>query len=338
MQGLKRLQDFAVSDEVGRRTQAMWAIVALVVVIVLVLVVGVFYLRPVGRAEYRAHMFESGGITSGTEVRVAGIPVGNVTDVTLADERVDVRLSVDSSVFVGDQTSLQVRMLTVVGGAYVALLPAGNEPLGDTVIPGDRTSVPYSMSEVLDNAAKTATKIDATKMRGAAVAATDALDSAPGAVQQTVPDVEKLTALLDDQQQQVRSLAALGSEYTSELAGEQQVLEQMIRRIRAVLPVMVGYQDRGIVTYDALAELVLYVGDILGEPYQKRFSGPLHRLVESASATKETADRMDGAITMLKSMVDKLSAAAHPNGVSADFGDQVLDSSVVCIPIAGRSC
>ena len=338
MQGLKRLQDFAVSDEVGRRTQAMWAIVALGVVIVLVIVVGVLYLRPAGRAEYRAHMFESGGITSGTEVRVAGIPVGNVTEVTLADERVDVRLSVDSSVFVGDQSSLQVRMLTVVGGAYVALLPAGSKPLGLTAIPGERTSVPYSMSEVLDNAAKTATQIDATKMREAAVAATDALDSAPGAVQQIVPDVEKLTALLDDQQEQVKSLAALGSEYTSELAGEQQVLEQMIRRIRAVLPVMVGYKDRGIVTYDALAELVLYVGDILGEPYQKRFSGPLHRLVESASATKETADRMDGAITMLKSMVDKLSAAAHPNGVSADFGDQVLDSSVVCIPIAGRTC
>ncbi|WP_132992708.1 MlaD family protein [Gordonia zhaorongruii] len=337
MQGLKRFQDFAVSDEVGSRTQAMWAIVTLVVVVVVVVVIGFFYLRPVGRTEYRVQMSESGGITSSTEVRVAGIPVGDVTEVKLADQHVDVRLSVESSVFLGDQTSAQVRMLTVVGGAYVALLPAGDEPLGDTVIPKERTTVPYSMSEVLDDASRTVQQIDAKKMRKAAVAATDTLDSAPGALRRIVPDVEKLMALLDDQQRQVESLASLGGEYTTELAGEQEALEQMIGRIRAVLPVMVGYKDRGIVTYDALSELVLYVGDVLGEPYQKRFKQPLHRLVESASATKATADRMNEVITMLKGMVDKLSAAAHPKGVALDFGDRVLDGAV-CIPIAGRKC
>lgn len=338
MQGVKRFQDFTVRDEVDRRTEGIWAVVALIVVAVLVVVIAVVYLRPPGRVEYRASLDESGGVVAGTEVRVAGIPVGKVTEVRLHDDRVDVAMSITGDVFGGDQTSLEVRMLTVVGGAYVALLPAGGKPLGDGVIPAGRTSVPYSTSEVLDAAAQTVEDIDAMTMRRAAITVTESLDSAPGSVRQIAGDVEKLTGLLDEQHRQVEAVASLGAEYTTELAAQQDLLREMIGRIRAVLPVMVGYKDRAIVTYDALGEMVLYVGDILGEPYEKRFKQPLHQIVDSASATKVTVEQMGEAIDSLKAMVDGLSAVAGPRGVTLDFGDLVIDDSTVCIPIAGRSC
>ncbi|MFM9378924.1 MlaD family protein [Gordonia sp. VNK21] len=335
---MKRLQAFAVQDETDPRTEVLWALAALVVVVVLTVVLAVVYLRPPGRVEYRARLEESGGVVTGTEVRVAGIPVGKVVDVTLRDDRVDVRMAVEDTVFIGDQTSLQVRMLTVVGGAYVALLPAGVQPLGSAAIPAARTSIPYSTSEVLNAAAQTVEDIDAMKLRRAAVRVTDSLDSAPGAVRSIADDVETLTALLDEQQGQVTALASLGAEYTSQLAAQQDMLEQMIQRIRAVLPVMIGYKDRGILTYDALGEMVLYVGDILGDPYMKRLKMPLEELVTSATATKDTAERMGSAIDSLKQLVDGLSAVAHPGGLRMDFGEQVVDDSAICIPIAGRSC
>ncbi|MEP9414967.1 MlaD family protein [Gordonia sp. VNQ95] len=339
-----RIEDFAVRDEIGRRGELAWAIGLVVVVVILVAVTSMFYLRPPGRTQYHAVMEESGGITGGTEVRVAGIPVGDVTAVTLGEGEgegegeVEVTLDVDSSVFLGDQTSMQVRMLTVVGGAYVALLPAGTAPLGDNAIPKDRITIPYSTGEVLDAAASTASRIDALTMRDTAVAATDSLDAAPGSVRGILSNAADITALLDEQQQQLESIADLGGEYTTTLAAQRDTIVEMIGRIRSVLPLIIGYKDRGIQTYDALAEMVLYVGDIFGEPYETRIGPPLHQLAATAGQVNEMSTKMGEAIRQLREIADRLSAIVTPNGVSLDFGDQVIDDSVVCIPIAGRTC
>lgn len=338
MQGLKQLREFAARDEVPRRAETLWAVGVVVVVAILVAVVSVFYINPPGRVEYRAVMSESGGIRAGTEVRVAGIPAGSVSEVTLAGDQVDVTLSVESSVFVGDQTSLEVRMLTVVGGAYVALLPSGRDPLGNKTIPSDRTSVPYSTAEVLDAAAGVSEDIDAQTLREVSVSVTDTLDSAPGAVRGIMSDVEQLTALVDEQQDQIRDVADVGDEYTTELVAQRETLEETIRRIRAVLPVMIGYKDRGMVTYAALGQLVLYVGDVLGEPYQTRIKPPLTELIAAAGDTKAVAQRMDETIASLRGIADKLAGVLGPTGADLDLGEQVIDDTAICIPIAGRQC
>lgn len=344
MQGVKTFQNFVVRDEVDGKAETFWAIAALAVVAALVAVIAILYIHPTGQVEYRAQMTESGGIAAGTEVRVAGVPIGKVREVTLGagkDEgKVNVTMAVDDTVFVGDQTSLQVRMLTVVGGAYVALLPAGERRLGTSVIPPERTAVPYSTAEVIDDAAKLVPEIDTPKLRKVAVTMTDALDSAPGAVRGILSDVEKLTGLVNQQQNQIRSLADIGEEYTTKLADQKKVLVEMIRRIRAVLPVMVGYKDRGILTYNSLGDLVLYVGDVLGKPYMTEIKPQLDMLTDTASAekTQKTIARMDTAITALKQIVDKLSAIVYPGGVKLDFSEQVIDDRIVCIPIAGRTC
>ena len=48
------------------------------------------------------------------------------------------------------QVGVRAARVTVVGGAYVALLPAGERPLGTSVIPAERTTVPYSTAEVIE--------------------------------------------------------------------------------------------------------------------------------------------------------------------------------------------
>ncbi|UEA57912.1 MlaD family protein [Gordonia otitidis] len=338
MPGLSRISDFAVRDQVSHRAEMLWAVGIVIVIAVLVAVCGVLYLSPPGRETVRAVMSESGGIKSGTEVRIAGVTVGKVTDVALSDDKVDVTLSVDRTAFLGDQTSLDVRMLTVVGGAYVALLPSGSKPLGDRVIPASRTSVPYSISEVLDAAAKTTSGIDAPTMRGTAVALTNSFDAAPGAIHGIMSDVDTLTELFDKQQEQLKSVAAIGSEYTTAMVAQRQTLTEMIGRIHSVLPLIIGYKDRGIITYDALAELVLYVGDVLGEPYQARIKPPLQKIIASAGQTRDIAAKMSVAITQLRNIADKLTRTLHPNGVALDFGDQVIDDKSICIPLAGRRC
>ena len=44
--------------------------------------------------------------------------------------------------FVGDQSQVQVRMLTVVGGYYVTIIPLGKSSLGTHPIPKERVTMP----------------------------------------------------------------------------------------------------------------------------------------------------------------------------------------------------
>lgn len=333
--GVRRLGDFATRDDVSRRAQLGWAVGVVVVVVALTVVLTVLYLRPPGRSEYRATMSETGGITTSTDVRVGGIPVGKVLDIHLGDNQVDVRFSVDSSIFLGDQTSLQVRMLTVVGGSYVAVIPAGDKPLGSTPIPVTRTAVPYSTAEVLDAAAGIASGVDSEQLRKTTTAATDALNGSPGALRGIIDSVQDLTDLVNRQQGQIKALARLGNEYSRAVVDRKDMLVQMIRRIDAVVPTLLGYKDRGIATYNALDTIVRSVGGLLGTPYTTRVRPLLEQLTGAAAQSKSVADRMDVAIRDLRTISDKLATIVSPTGVTTGVTGQAPS---YCIPIAGRTC
>ena len=233
--------------------------------------------------------------------------------------KVEATLEVKTDVPIGDQTSMDVRMLTIVGGAFVALHPAGSGRLGTDPIPPDRITVPYSLSEVMDSAAKTATEIDATAMRRVAVTTGDMLKSKPGAVRSILSDVEKLTATLDQQQRQVSRVAALGAEYTTQLAAQQ----KDARRDDPPDP-------RGAASHDRVqgprnphlrrpsARWCCTSATSSGEPYEKRFRSRCTSSSTPASGVRETVKRMGLAIDQLKSMVNRMSAAAHPNGINLD--------------------
>lgn len=332
--GVRLLGDFATRDEVSRRSQLLWAVGVIVVVVVLVVVLTVLFLRPPGRSEYRAVMSETGGITTSTEVRVGGIPVGKVLKVQLGDDQVDVTFSVENSVFVGDQSSLQVRMLTIVGGTYLAVLPSGRERLTDP-IPATRTSVPYSTAEVLDSAAGVVQGFDANRLRQTAVTTTNYLNAAPGAIRGILDSVESLTDLVNRQQTQITDLARLGNEYSRAAVDQRDLLVEMINRIADVIPILIGYKDRGLTTYAALETIVRSVGQILGAPYQTRVRPPLLQIFAAADQAKRISDRMDTSITTLQAIADQLSRIVTPGGIRVG---QDTASPSYCIPIAGRTC
>ena len=69
-------------------------------------------------------------------------------------DQIRVRASVNRDAFVGDQSQVQVRMLTVVGGYYVTIVPLGNAPLGTRPIPKERVTMPYSLIQALSDTTK----------------------------------------------------------------------------------------------------------------------------------------------------------------------------------------
>lgn len=115
------------------------------------------------------HFKESGGIFAGAEVTYRGVTVGQVGELEVTDEGVDVFLDIENQ---HDQIPADSRALvgnrSAVGEQYVELQPASNsEPYlkEDSEIALDRTDTPISATKLLVDVDKTVRSVNRQSLR-----------------------------------------------------------------------------------------------------------------------------------------------------------------------------
>ena len=76
------------------------------------------------------------GIEKGSEIRMAGVPVGRVTDITLnpATYYAEARLRLSDDIRLPDDSAAVIQSDGLLGGAYLELQPGGSP---DNLAPGD---------------------------------------------------------------------------------------------------------------------------------------------------------------------------------------------------------
>ena len=88
---------------------------------------------------YYAAFSESGGHKANDEVRIAGVRVGKVEEVTLDGDHVRVAFRVDSGNQFGTETAAAIKIKTLLGSMYLALQPAGSGQMAEeSEIPEER--------------------------------------------------------------------------------------------------------------------------------------------------------------------------------------------------------
>ena len=85
-------------------------------------------MRGDGAYELTASFRSAEGVTVGTDVRLAGVSIGTVTDLRLNAEtfRADTTLAIDDRVMVPDDSSAAVASEGLLGGTYIDLQPGGS--------------------------------------------------------------------------------------------------------------------------------------------------------------------------------------------------------------------
>ncbi len=89
-----------------------------VVLIVLVIAVGLQPQRLVNwvtTVRYHALFAEAGGLEAGNDVKISGMKVGDISDLTLHDGKVIVTFTVNAQVELGNETSAHIRMGSLLG-------------------------------------------------------------------------------------------------------------------------------------------------------------------------------------------------------------------------------
>ncbi|WP_246154650.1 MCE family protein [Saccharopolyspora hirsuta] len=254
--------------------------------------------------EYHAEFANAAGLTEGTQVMLAGVPVGRVTGVALAGDRVRVSFRLDGEQALGGSTTAAIKLRTVLGTRYLGVESTGPGQLSPgATIPLDRTSVPYSLDELQSDAKSTADGLDLPQLRRMIGALEEVTPQDPQLLGDALNGVAAASAVIGERGAQLQELLRSTQTLTTPLVEQQDTLVTLLGDAQLVVDTL---QQRRTVVRQLITDV-------------HTVTGHLHRLV---------ADNRD--------VLDPLLGDLHALTDSLERNDQAIGESLQRLGPAGR--
>jgi phospholipid/cholesterol/gamma-HCH transport system substrate-binding protein len=220
----------------------------------------------VGGDAYYAEFADLGGLKPGDPVLVAGVRVGKVTTVELANARVRVGFEVDDSTDLGSETRAVIKVRTLLGAMFLALEPAGPGEMDQGgVIPLSRTTAPYDVVEAFSGLSERAGAIDTDQLGASLTALADltrnapeelraALDGVSGLARTVASRDAELERLLQDLGRVSRALASRDDDIVALMDDADVLFRALVARRAAIHELLVATADMSRVLSELIAE------------------------------------------------------------------------------------
>jgi phospholipid/cholesterol/gamma-HCH transport system substrate-binding protein len=180
-----------------------------------------------GGTTYHARFAEAAGLSEGDEVRIAGVKVGKVTDITLAGDTVDVEFKVKDA-WIGDQSVAAIKIKTMLGQKFLSVDPQGSEELeaGKTIT---HTTTPYDVTLALGDLSKKVDAINTPQLEKSFRVLADTFRDTPKSVRQMVDGLSRLSHTVASRDQELATLLDATSEISGTLKTRNGDIEALLR-------------------------------------------------------------------------------------------------------------
>ncbi|EID53885.1 MCE family protein [Saccharomonospora xinjiangensis] len=207
-----------------------------------------------GGTTYRAEFSEAAGLRTDDEVRIAGVKVGQVTDIELDGAKVLVSFKV-SDAWLGDRTAAEIKIKTLLGQKYLSLDPVGENTLDpNDTIPLDRTAAPYDVLDAFRDLSETVDEIDVDQLAQSFDALSETFADTPDDVRGALDGLSKLSdtiasrdaqlaELLDGTRQVSQTLADRDAELATLIEDGNALLEELSAREEAIRAMLDGTRE-----------------------------------------------------------------------------------------------
>jgi phospholipid/cholesterol/gamma-HCH transport system substrate-binding protein len=181
-----------------------------------------------GGTNYSGYFTEAAGLRAGDPVRIAGVKVGDVDSVGLADHHVKVTFKVKNA-YVGDESTVAIKIKTLLGAKYLAIDSTGTdkqEP-GRT-IPVSRTTSPLDVYPAFTELTHTVDKIDTGRLAKALNVLSADFEGTPSSVRGVVTGLSRISETISSRDAALRTLLAKANDVTGVLAARDRDLQQRL--------------------------------------------------------------------------------------------------------------
>jgi phospholipid/cholesterol/gamma-HCH transport system substrate-binding protein len=187
-----------------------------------------------GGKPYSAYFAEAGGLVAGSEVRVSGVPVGEVEGVTLDGSRVMVTFKVKGDIRLGERTEAAVKANSALGSKVLEVAPRGDGQLSGP-IPLDRTTPAYQLPDALGDLTMAISGLDTQQLSDSLKVLSETFADTPPDVRAAVEGVGRFTQTLNERDAQLRSLLSNADKATGILAERSGQIVSLVHDTNALL-------------------------------------------------------------------------------------------------------
>lgn len=203
-----------------------------------------------------AYVADAAGLSTGDEVQVAGMSVGQVRNLSLEGDKVRVDFSIDTDVELGEDTSAQIKTDSILGRRALAVYSSGRGELPDRTIPLAKTSVPYSLTSALGDLSTTVEALDTAKVSDALNVISETMEASSPEVRGAIDGITRLSRSLNERDQALRDLLDKAAGATDVLGERSEQINQLMvdgNRLFTQLDLRRRALSELIVNIDALA-------------------------------------------------------------------------------------
>lgn len=265
-----------------------------------------------GGQTYHAKFGEAAGIKPGDEVRVAGVKVGKVTDVTLDGTQVDVAFQVKDA-RLGDETSAAIKIKSLLGQKFLALDPQGRDDLDPSdPIAMSRTTTPYDVTDAFGDLSTNIDTIDTAKLEESFEVLADAFRDTPASVRDLVDGLSAVSKTISSRDQQIAELLDATTEISGTLAGRKDDIAALIQDGNLLLAELISRHDAITALLNGTSRLGTQVQGLVADNTDT-LKPALDQLDRVSTILQDNASELDQGLKMVGPYY-RLIASATGNG------------------------
>jgi phospholipid/cholesterol/gamma-HCH transport system substrate-binding protein len=314
-----------------------YGIIGVIVIVTALVTAGVAYVNPTGQTKYAAHLASSGGVRPGDEVRIAGIPVGKVTGVRLDRTLVEMNFDVNRSVTVGSESTLEIKLLTPLGGHYVALVPRGSFPLGQNVIPPQHTATPFEINDIIQAATPEIKEVDGQVIHDTFTEIANAANKYPDALRDVIRTADTLTTSLSQTTADFHRGLDFINEYSSAFVAGRQQLVTLSEQF-ALIGRRLTSKTADIVEFFGLLSDLARLLDRFMVFYQREVAPVVNGIDDIFDTLFTHPERIGKAAEGLGQILNIVVPMLSGNGVVVNESDRLMPGQDLCLPYKMRTC
>ncbi|WP_407446204.1 MCE family protein [Rhodococcus sp. (in: high G+C Gram-positive bacteria)] len=192
---------------------------------------------------YTAEFANAAGLAPNDPVYVSGVPAGRVEGLEMAGDHILVDFRIDRQQDLGDRTTAEIKLKTILGKRYLSVTPAGAGELTGNRVPLSRTAVPYSLDELTTDAQAVSDGLDIESIETMMQTLTDAMPSDSQHITDALAGVEATSQMIVRNDARITSLLRSAKSLTSVVATQSEDVSVLVRNATTVVDILAARKE-----------------------------------------------------------------------------------------------
>ena len=291
---------------------------------------------------YRAQFTDVAGLVEGDEVRIAGVRVGQVTDIGLADGQeeplAEIGFEVDSGVRIPEGVEATIRYRNLVGQRYVALTEgdgsAGRTLAADDLIPVAQTRPALDLTTLFGGFQPLFQALSPDDVNRLSYEVIQVFQGEGGTVQSLLGHVASLTGTLADKDQVIGSVIDNLTTVVGTVAARDQQLSDLVVSLQQFVSGLATDRDAIFDSLQTIDGLAATTSQFLSDA-RPPLAADITALGDLAGNLADTGDVLEGFLQLAPTKIDLITRTAV-NGSWFNFY-LCSASGVVTLPVVGAT-